>query len=143
MIVLRPIVWKATVRSSIIWRRIDRRVIEADVVVYRMPARRMLVPDLMVWKTHSLTLFARGGFAGDCGLDVRWESDCRAASCSAVFLVEPCARPTNSVRPSPFFEFRRTSTVNVLLCSGPASCTRTYDGCGMPNPCKVSCRADL
>src|SRR5580704_5524121 len=71
----------------------------------------------------------------DCGREARYESNCRAASCSAVFFVEPCARPTNSARPSPFFPFSRTSTVNVFLCSGPASSTSTYVGCGNPNPC--------
>src|ERR1700756_2931823 len=65
----------------------------------------------------------------------------RAASCSAVFLVEPCARPTNSAL-LPFLVCRRASTVNVLLCSGPASSTRTYAGWGRPRLCTASCRAD-
>src|SRR6267143_4956917 len=67
----------------------------------------------------------------------------RAASCSAFFLVDPSARPVNSAFPCPAVEYSLASTVKVLLCSGPASFTNTYDACGRPLACKDSCSADL
>src|SRR3984893_1687853 len=53
----------------------------------------------------------------------RYSSTWRAASCSAFFLVEPSARPTNSALPPFSSGCRLASTVKVLLCSGPRSFT--------------------
>src|SRR5581483_654103 len=64
---------------------------------------------------------AKGHFQLD---DARYSSTCRAASCSAYFLVEPSARATNSFCPCCPKACIFASTVKVLLCSGPRCLTK-------------------
>src|ERR1700690_1494512 len=65
------------------------------------------------------------GDSAPAGKAAKYSRTCRAASCSAFFLVEPSARPTNSGVPRASSAFSLASTVNVLRCSGPCSFTKT------------------
>src|SRR5205823_12114651 len=69
-----------------------------------------------------------GGMFVSVGSLLKYSSSWRAASCSALFFVEPSARLTNSGLPLFSAELSLASTVNVLLCSGPCSFTSTYVG---------------
>src|SRR6266704_3187850 len=96
---------------------------------------------LMLFYTHDrLRTRLRSPFKGS-GRDARYSSTWRAASCSAFFVVEPSARPTNSGFSSR--DCKRASTVNVLLFSGPPSFTSTYTRSRRHALPSIPCTADF
>ncbi len=69
---------------------------------------------------------------------------CRAASLLSG-LFRRALRTPDEFSILPVLRVQLPATVNVLLCSGPDSSTRTYAGCGRLEPCTASnqCRLEV